>query len=66
VAPPAKPERLQDPNRFSRLCKKLNMSENDTLATLRSLKYSQTEIDNGIATETLIKKLSKRKKKKRD
>jgi molecular chaperone DnaK len=65
IAPPVKPAPIQDPKRFSRLCRKLNMNENDTLATLRSLKYSQTEIDNGLAVETLIKKLNKRKTKRK-
>jgi molecular chaperone DnaK len=61
VAPPVKQERAQDPERLKRLCRMLNMSESDTLATLRNLKFSQTEINNGLAVETLIRKLSKRK-----
>jgi molecular chaperone DnaK len=61
VAPPVKQERAQDPERLKRLCRMLNMSESDTLATLRNLKYSQTEINDGLAIETLIRKLSKRK-----
>ena len=65
VAPPAKPSRSQDPQRFRRLCRMLNMNPTDTFATLRNLHYRQNEIDNGLAVETLIKALSKRKNRRR-
>jgi hypothetical protein len=43
----------------------LNMNPTDTFATLRNLHYRQNEIDNGLAVETLIKALSKRKNRRR-
>lgn len=65
IAPENAPKRARDPERLARLCRKLNMPEAEAIATLKTLRYSQAEIENGTAIETLIRSLTRRRRKQK-
>jgi molecular chaperone DnaK len=56
------PEEKLDLARLLRLGRKMNMSEEQTLAVLRAQGYSKAQINNGTAIESMIRSLSKKKR----